>query len=405
MKKRTRWILIGVAAAVVLLVLSLTASDGGIEVEAVRVERGPLSVAVVEEGRTRVRDRYVVAAPVTGRLARIAVDEGDPVAEGDLIARLYPTPTDSRTLGVARAQAAAAEARRREAIARLDEAQARAEQLEREAARTAALVADSILSNQEGEQAALAVATARQQVRAAEATRRAAEADLAAARAALTGASPQDEGLAVPVYAPSAGRVLRVLEENERVVPAGTPLVEIGDVGGGYVEEGSGGSSTATGGLEVVVDVLSEDAVRIAPGAPIRIEEWGGDGTLEGRVRLVEPDAFTEVSALGVEEQRVNVIADLFDPPPSLGAGYRVEAHIVTWQGEGVLTVPTSALFQREGTWAVFAVEDGEAALRTVRVGHRSAEAAEIVEGLAEGDAVILFPSDQIEDGVRVRSD
>jgi HlyD family secretion protein len=199
--------------------------------------------------------------------------------------------------------------------------------------------------------------------------------------------------------------VLRVLEESERVVPAGTPLVEIGDVGRGYIEEGAAGGEAGgrSGGLEVVVDVLSEDAVRIGAGDPVRIEEWGGDGVLLGAVRLVEPDAFTEVSALGVEEQRVNVIADLFDAPPSLGAGYRVEAHIVTWQGEGVLTVPTSALFQRDGAWAVFAVEDGEAALRTVRVDHRSAEAAEIVEGLAEGDVVVLFPSDQIEEGVSVR--
>jgi HlyD family secretion protein len=143
--------------------------------------------------------------------------------------------------------------------------------------------------------------------------------------------------------------------------------------------------------------------VRIAPGDPVRIEEWGGEGALTGTVRLVEPDAFTEVSALGVEEQRVNVVADLAAPPPSLGSGYRVEAHIVTWQAEGVLTVPTSALFQRDGAWAVFAVEGGEAVLRPVEIGHRAAEAAEVLEGLSEGEVVILFPSDQIEAGVRIR--
>jgi HlyD family secretion protein len=387
MSKRTRWALVGAAVALVLLIFALSTSDSGLAVETARVERGPLATTVVEEGRTRVRERYVVAAPVSGRLARIAVEAGDAVSEGTPLARLFPMPEDPRSLGVTRARVAAAEARRREAEARLEEAETRVAQLERDVARTDVLVADSILSSQEGEQARLALATARQQVRAVRAAVRAAEADLAAARAALTGASPQAGGPAVPVTAPTAGRVLRVLEESERVVPAGTPLVEIGDAGG----------------LEVVVDVLSEDAVRIAPGAPVRIEEWGGDRALRGTVRLVEPDAFTEVSALGVEEQRVNVIADLADPPPSLGSGYRVEAHIVTWQGDSVLRVPTSALFQRDGAWHVFTIEGGEAALRAVEIGHRATEAAEVLGGLDEGDAVILFPSDQVEAGVRVR--
>lgn len=387
MSKRTRWMFIGVGVALVLLVLALSTSDSRLAVETARVERGPLATAVVEEGRTRVRERYVVAAPVAGRLARIAVEAGDAVAEGTPLARLFPMPEDPRTLGVTRARAAAADARRREAEARLEEAETRVAQLERDVARTDVLVADSILSSQEGEQARLALATARQQVSAVRAAVRAAEADLAAARAALTGTNPQSSGPAVPVTAPTAGRVLRVLEESERVVPAGTPLVEIGDAGG----------------LEVVVDVLSEDAVRIVPGALVRIEEWGGDRALRGTVRLVEPDAFTEVSALGVEEQRVNVIADLAAPPPSLGSGYRVEAHIVTWQRDSVLRVPTSALFQRDGAWHVFAVEGDEAALRPVEIGHRATEAAEVLSGLDEGDTVILFPSDQVEAGVRVR--
>lgn len=388
MKKRTRWILIAAAAGAVLLVLVVATSGSAVEVETAPIGRDTLRVTVTEEGRTRVRERYVVAAPITGRLARIAVDEGDAVAEGALLARIYPAPEDPRGVEIARARLVAAEAHRREAEARVEEMQAQVRQLEREAGRSRTLAEEGALSQEALERSELAAASARQQLEAARATLRAAEADIAAARAALMGSDPQSSGGgAVPVRAPSAGRVLRVLEESERVVQAGTPLVAIGEAGG----------------LEVVVDVLSEDAVRIGPGDPVRIEEWGGDHTLHGRVRLVEPDAFTEVSALGVEEQRVNVIADLFDVPPSLGSGYRVEANIVTWTGEGVLTVPTSALFQQNGTWNVFAVEEGEAVLRTIRIGHRSAEAAEVVAGLREGDDVILFPSDQIEEGVRVQ--
>ena len=380
--------LIAAGTAVLLVVFVFAMSDPGVEVETGRVTRDTLRVTVTEEGRTRVRDRYAVAAPVAGRLARITVEEGDAVDKGALVARIFPTPEDTRSLGVARARLASAKARRQEAASRVEEAQAQVEQLEREVERNRPLAEDSILSQKELEQDELAAASARKRLDAARATLRAAEADVAAARSALAGANPEaSDGEAVPVRAPTVGRVLRVLEESERVVQAGTPLVEIGDAEG----------------LEVVVDVLSEDAVRIKSGAPVRFEEWGGDSSLRGRVRLVEPDAFTEVSALGVEEQRVNVITDLFNPPPSLGSGYRMEANIVTWSGEDILTVPTSALFQEDGTWHVFAVEDGEAVRQPVQIGHRSTEAAEVVDGLSEGDTVILFPSDQIQEGVSVQ--
>ena len=380
--------LIAAGVAALLLVVIVATSGSAIEVETARVAQDTLRVGVAEEGQTRVRERYVIASPVAGRLGRILLSEGDSVDAGALVARLFPSPEDARNLGVTRARLEAAEARRREVAARVEEAEAQARQAEREAERGQALARDSIFSQQELEQAELAAASARQRLEAARSTLRAAEADEAAARAALTGASPQGTGgEAVAVRTPSAGRVLRVLERSERVVQAGTPLVEIGDAEG----------------LEVVVDVLSEDAVRIEPGDAVRISNWGGDRTLHGRVRLVEPDAFTEVSALGVEEQRVNIVADLFDPPPALGSGYRVEAYIVTWTGEGVLTVPTSALFQQDGAWHVFAIEDGKAVLRRVQIGHRSAEAAEVVEGLDEGEDVILFPSDQIQEGTDVQ--
>ena len=388
MKRATRWTLIGVGiVAIAGAAIGLPLLDGGVEVEAGTVSRERLEVHVVEEGRTRVRSRYIVAAPVTGRLARIALDEGDEVIDGAPVAYIFPMQEDPRKLKILQAQADAAEARKTEAISRVNEARARAEQAQREANRTAALAESSTVSRTILERDLLAVATAEQQLASAEATLRAAEAELAAAEAALSGANPAEgEGEPVTVNAPDAGRVLRVVEKNERIVQAGAPLIEIGNVGA----------------LEVVVDVLSEDAVRINEGDLTRIEEWGGEGTLEGKVRMIEPDAFTQVSALGVEEQRVNVIVELDDAPSGLGSGYSVTASVVVWSGDDILTVPTSALFRRRGAWQVFAVREGVAELREVEIGHRSVEKAEVLSGLAEGETVILFPTDQIEGGVKV---
>jgi len=399
MRKRYWWIPALAGSAVLLLIWRL--SDGGIEVETAEVTRRPLVVTVDEEGRTRVRTKYVIAAPVSGRLERPSVDEGDRVERGSVVARIHPRPEGPKDVGILRAELAAAESRDREAGARLDEAIARADQLEREAVRDRSLAEEGLLSRQAAERSALSALSAREQVDAFGAASAAAAAEVRARALALAGAVDESPGsLAQPVLAPAAGRVLRVLEESERVVLAGTPIVEIGDAEG----------------LEVIVDVLSEHAVRIRPGDPVRFEEWGGDEPLHGAVRLVEPAAFTKYSALGVEEQRVWVIADIFDAPPSLGAEFRVEARIVTWEDENVLTVPTSALFQLGGEWQVFAVKGGQAERRVVRIGHRSTELAEVLPGdgdagggdageppaLAEGDEVILFPSDEIDDGVRV---
>jgi HlyD family secretion protein len=388
MKRTTRWILAGIGvAAAAGAVFGLPLLDSGIEVESGDVTRGRLEVFVVDDGRTRVRSRYIVAAPVTGRLTRVTLDEGDDVIEGAPVAYVFPVQEDPRKLKILQAQADAAEARKTEAISRVNEARVRAEQAQREANRTSALAESSTVSRTILERDLLAVATAEQQLASAEATLRAAEAELAAAQAALSGANP-DEGAGEPtvVTAPDAGRVLRVVEKNERIVQAGAPLIEMGNV-------------TA---LEVVVDVLSEDAVRISEGDTARIEEWGGDGVLEGQVRMIEPDAFTEVSALGVEEQRVNVIVELDEAPPGLGSGYGVKASVVIWSGDDVVTVPTSALFRRRGAWQVFAILDGVAELREVEIGHRSVDKAEVLDGLVEGERVILFPTDQIENGVKI---
>jgi HlyD family secretion protein len=185
-----------------------------------------------------------------------------------------------------------------------------------------------------------------------------------------------------------AGTVLRVLEENERVVAAGMPLVELGDAKD----------------LEIVIDVLSSDAVRIRPGTRVRIEDWGGSDSLRAEVRRVEPSAFTKVSALGVEEQRVNVIAELQEDAPGLGDGYRVEARIQVWQANDVLLVPVSALFRTGDSWAVFVVEDGTARRREIAVGERGGFHAEVRASLTEGETVVLHPGDRLTDGARVRA-
>lgn len=387
----TRWKRIGVIAAAILAVLIFIVSrmaGSAVEVERAVIGRDTVEVIVREEGRTRVRDRFVVAAPITGRLARITLREGAQVTPGQPLARISSAPDDPRMTGINRAQLDAAEARRTGAAARVEEARAMAEQAAREAERSRTLQEAGALSRETLEQAELQAASAATQLETARTALAAADADTRAARSALDGSLGQGgEAGSINVLSPGAGRILRIIEESERVVPAGTPLLEVGDAQG----------------LEVVVDVLSEDAVRITTGDAVRIDGWGGDHTLIGRVRLVEPSAFTEVSALGVEEQRVNVIVDLDSAPATLGSGYRVEANIVIWSDPEALAVPTSALFQRDGAWRVFAVEDGRAAERTVELGERGASAAQLIGGLAEGDEVILFPSDQIEEGVRVR--
>lgn len=388
MKTRTRWILIVVAILAVLLMIRMGLSDNGIEVETTRIDRDTLRVTVTEEGQTRLQDRYLVTAPVSGRLARIDLQEGDKIQEGGRVARIYPLPAGSRDMAIAQAQLDAAEARRSEVLARLDEARAQVEQTERELARRRALVQDSILSQEEFERGQLAATSAQRQLDAANASLEAIEAEEAAARATLAGASPQTlNGKPVSILAPSTGHVLRVMQENETVIQAGTPVLAIGNA-----EQ-----------LEVVVDVLSEDAVQIQPGNAVVISAWGGE-PLHGRVRLVEPDALTKVSALGVEEQRVNVIVDVPTAPSSLGSGYRVEASIVIWMGTDVLTVPTNALFQQDGSWQVFRVENGKARSRSLEIGHRSADAAEVLAGLTAGDEVILYPTDEVQDGVAVNS-
>lgn len=353
------------------------------------VSRMSLDVEVVEEGQTRVRDRFTVAAPITGMLQRIELDPGDVVEAGAVIARIEPPAPpllDERSRREAQARLSAAQAAERRAETAVAKARVAREQAAREAERGRALFEGGAISAQNREQLELSEQLAIRDLAAAETERASAAAEVMAARARL-GQLPPGQGSAVPVTAPVTGRVLRVLRDSAGPVATGTALVELGN----------------TGELEVVVDVLSSDGARIEPGMPVKLEAWGGASAIAGDVKYVEPSAFTRISALGVEEQRVNVIVRIAEPPPSLGDGFRVEARIITWHGDNVLVVPTSAVFRDQGQWAVYAIEDGRARLRHVELGHRGRLAIEVVRGLAEGQQVVLHPTDRIRDGVKVK--
>jgi HlyD family secretion protein len=387
MKKR---ILIGGGVLALIVAFFAISRGNGIDVTVAAASRDTLSVTIAAEGRTRASERFTVAAPISGRVTRLDVREGQMVNEGDLLARLYPAPDDPRVVATARAEVDAAEARYREAEARVGEAGLQARQAEREVERRRPLAEMGAITRERMEQAELAGEVANQRLQSAEAGQSSARASLQAARARVLGAETSDDDVStVDVRAPVAGRVVSVPDESERVVAAGSPLLEL----------------AGTGGLEIVLDVLSEDAVRVEPGHEVLITGWGGDGTLRGSVRTVTRVGYTVISALGVEEQRVDVVADLHHTPPALGTGYRVSGAIVVWQGTDVITVPTSALFRVGDAWQVFVVEDGRARRQDVLIGGRNEHAAEVTEGLAEGQRVILFPPEEVEDGTAVSVD
>jgi HlyD family secretion protein len=395
-----RRVALGLAALALVLGVWWALRPPAVPVELGSVTRGPLQLTVDEEGETRVRQRFVVAAPATGRLLRIALDEGDAVGVGDLLAQIVPVPLDSRDRAAAEARLDAAEDAKSGAAARAALADAALAQAERDLSRATRLREAGAASDEALERARLDRTRALREREAARFSVAAAEHEADAARAVLLAApasrsdaaSPDDPcatpGTCIEVRAPVAGHVLRVREESERVLLGGTPLLELGD--------------PAT--IEIVVDVLSADAVRIRPGAELWVQDWGGEKPLRATVRRVEPSGFTKVSALGVEEQRVNVIGDFVDTPDGLGDGYRIEASIVVWQAEDVLRVPSSALFRSGEGWAVFVLDGSAATRREVEIGARGPFLAEVKGGLADGERVVLHPSDRLADGVRVRS-
>lgn len=367
-------------------------------VDLATIERGEMVVTIDGDGQTRAREVYVVSAPITGRVLRVERHAGDHVVANEtVLATIQPTdPTFLDRRARAQAEAAAkaaaagfalAEAEQARAVAELDFAQSELKRAEQ-------LVQRGNLSQRDFDRAKLEVRTADAAVATTEATVEMRRFELETARAALIepgeeAAAGDGQSCCIDVFSPVNGRVLRVLRESEGVAVAGAPLIEVGD----------------PQDMEIVVDLLSSDAVRVAEGAEVMIEDWGGGDSLGGVVRRVEPYGFTKVSALGIEEQRVNVIIDFADPPErwrDLGHGYRVEAHIVAWRGDGVLKLPLGALFRDGESWTVFAVVDGLARLRTVEIGHSNGRVAEVAAGLAAGDIVILHPSDLVADGVRI---
>ena len=387
MQKRILLLALG-AAIVTLLVVALLPSP--LTVEAVRASRGPLRVTIDEEGETRAHDRFMVAAPVAGRLERVEFEDGDAVTRGQVVAVIHPLPLDVRSKAEAIARVDSAEAGKREAAAQVQHAQADQDQARRERERAEKLVKEGLVSVESFERAKTAETTAAHELEAARFRNEAAAYEVEVARAALiaAGLGAEEPARLVQLRSPVRGSVLKVLEKSERVVPAGTPILSVGDAAK----------------LEIVVDVLSTDAVKLSPGMPVLLENWGGEQPLRACVRLVEPSGFTKISALGIEEQRVNVIADFVDPPGRLGDGYRVEARVVIWEAESVLKIPSGALFRRGQDWNVFALEDGRAQARQVEIGHRNALEAEVLHGIEEGNGVIVHPSNEIASGMRVKA-
>lgn len=359
------------------------------EVDTARATRGPLEISTSEEGETRSKERFVVAAPVGGRLMRIRLREGDPVKVGQIVAELAPLPLSARERDEVIGRVAAARAAHREALERVRHAAEDYAQAQRERQRIERLVREHFLSRQAGEQAANLGVTAGNELAAAQARANAAMEEVRIAEAGMPALREHKGGSSslVLVRAPVAGAVLGIPERSERIVSAGAPLLTIGD----------------PQDLEIVVELLSTEAVKVRAGMPVRIEGWGGEEEIGGIVRLVEPNAFTKISVLGVEEKRANVLIDVIAPPAQLGDGFRVIAKIVLWRGEDVLKIPVSSIFRcGRASWCVFAVKDGRAARREVRIGHRNAEDAEMLEPLSQSDRIIRYPSSNLVDGQRV---
>ncbi|MEN8376702.1 MAG: HlyD family efflux transporter periplasmic adaptor subunit [Gemmatimonadota bacterium] len=390
MRLARRHIWIGLTLAAVVAAVLLVMRPDPVSVELAEVDRGMLRVTIDEDGETRVRDRFVISAPVTGRLERLECEVGDTIAPGEVVASVYPLPLDSRARTEAAAALRSVEAARDAAGAAVGQAEElwgearrsleRLERLEQE-------VPGSV-AQQRLDEAGTAERAAALRLEQARGAAEAAAHDVDRARAALAGAEGSAPGEPTPVRAPAGGRVLRIYEECERTIMTGSPILEIGD----------------PAALEVVVDVLTEDATLLAEGAPALISAGPDADTLYGRIDLVEPSAFTKVSPLGVEEQRVNVVVAFDDAPVLLGDRFRVDASLVAWEASDVVRAPVSALFRSDGEWAVFVVAGNRARLRVIEVGHRGRRHAEVLNGLAEGEEVILFPSEILEDGVRVES-
>jgi HlyD family secretion protein len=400
MKKRTLLILAAALVAAVAL-FGWAFAPRPAPVETARVDRGRFESTVDEDARTRLRERYVVSAPLAGRLARITLREGDPVASGATVAVLSPTLSpmiDERARQQLQARVGSAEAVVMRSGARIERAKVALEQARNELARSEQLAAKGFVAPTKLDADRLAVSAAQKEIDASEQDRHVAEHDLGQARAALGAVRPGGEGRPFEVRSPIDGRVLKVVQASEGTVAMGVPLLEVGD----------------TRRLEVVAELLTTDALRTKPGDRVVIDRWGGPQPLEGRVRRIEPAAFTKVSALGVEEQRVNVLIDIASPYETwqaLGDGYRVSVRVVVQSVEDAVRVPVSAVFPEprpageDGAprWAAFAVRDGVARRVSIDAAARNGVHAWVRSGLEPGEQVIVYPPPALRDGDRVR--
>jgi len=395
--QQRRLLLWGVIGGLIVVALFMVFRPQSVPVDLQTVTLGELVVTVNEEGETRVRDIFVLSAPVTGRMLRIEAEAGDEViADETVIAEIEPVdPTFLDFRGEAQAQAAvsAAESAKTLAQAEVEQWQAELDFARAELKRARELIEDNTISQRDLDDAERNERTTKATVATKVAALQVRTFELERARAQLLSPAEakknREDCRCIPIVSPVDGRILRVLNESEGVIPAGEPLLEIGD----------------SSDLEIVVDLLSADAVRVTAGQRVIIDGWGGGKHLEGRVRRVEPFGFTKVSALGIEEQRVNVIVDIESPQSSwarLGHGYQVDLGIVLWESDDSITLPLTSLFRIGDQWAVFVDDDGNAQRRDVTVGKRNGLEAEIVDGLAVGERIILYPSNAVVDGVAI---
>jgi HlyD family secretion protein len=385
-----------IIAVILILALGYGFMSGPVPVSTAEAVRGRFTVTVEEEGKTRVVNRYVISAPISGYLLRSTLDVGDAVQKGQLLAELEPLRSsvlDSRSRAEAEARVAAARASFRSVQEGIASAQAAADFALRELDRMNALYKETMISEAMLDSADTRNRRAEADLRSAKFALQVAQYEKEAANAALKYSASQKQGTAaekVRILSPVKGRILKVHRESEGVLREGEALFEVGDLAS----------------LEIEVDVLSEDAVRISPGMKVIFEGWGGESSLEGRVRVIEPAGFTKISALGVEEQRVIVISDIVsssDEWGHLGDGYRAEAKFIVWEKEDVLQIPSSALFRYRDGWAVFVMKNRRAYLQEVEVGRRNGLSAEIISGLAEKDLVITHPDSALEDRMSVK--
>ncbi len=390
-----RRILIFLLFVAIILAIGYGFLPKPVSISVVKVTRATLRVTVEEEGKTRVKDRFVISAPVAGFARRVELDVGDAVTKGQVLVDLEPQRSrvlDPRSRAEAEARVAAAKAALSAAQENVTAASADAEYATSEFDRLKKLFDLQVVSQDSMEQARAEDRRARANLKSSEFAVEVARHQLEAARTALkySAAEKRESNGRVSIRAPISGHVLKIYQQSEGSVIEGQHFLSIGN----------------PRALEIEVDVLSADAVRIKPGTSVLFDRWGGDTLLEGRVRIVEPAGFTKISALGVEEQRVLIISDITSKPAvweRLGDGYRVEARFILWEGKDILQLPTSALFRFGDDWATFVAEDNKARRRIVETGNSSGLNTQILSGLEEGDAVITHPDDTIEDGIKVR--